>query len=105
VADGRRVFSLTEAGAGEAAALWERLGDEPWGATGGEQDPRFALWQAVSQFIAAAKQVGVAGTSDDVQSALQILCETRKREHDLFAAAERRGWVSCSFRATPGVRA
>ncbi len=87
-AEGKRVFSLTEAGAGEAAGAKERLGDSPWGAEGGEQDPRFALRQAVFQLGAAVKQVGMAGSSDDVQKALEILRESRKRIYALLADAE-----------------
>ncbi len=56
-ADGRRVFSLTEAGVEAAAALKERLGDSPFGTEGGEQDPRFALRQAVFQ-LGARRQAG-----------------------------------------------
>ncbi len=87
-ADGRRVVSLTETGAKEAATLKERLGDSPWGAEGGEQDPRFALRQAVFQLGAAVKQVGMAGSAADVQKALEILREARKRMYALLADAE-----------------
>ncbi|MBE0528878.1 MAG: PadR family transcriptional regulator [Thermoleophilia bacterium] len=87
-AEGRRVFSLTEAGVEEARVLKERLGDSPWGAEGGEQDPRFALRQAVFQLGAAVKQVGTAGSADDVQKALAILREARKSMYALLADAE-----------------
>jgi DNA-binding PadR family transcriptional regulator len=87
-ADGRRVFSLTETGAQEAAALKERLGDSPWGAEGDAPDPRFALRQSVFQLGAAVKQVGMAGSADDVQKALEILREARKRVYALLADAE-----------------
>ena len=87
-AEGRRVFSLTEAGAAEAAVVKERLGDAPFGAEGGEQDPRFALRQAVFQLGAAVKQVGMAGSAADVQKALEILREARKRIYALLADAE-----------------
>ena len=87
-AEGRRVFSLTEAGTAEAAAVRERLGDAPFGAEGGEQDPRFALRQSVFQLGAAVKQVGMAGSAADVQSALEILREARKRIYALLADAD-----------------
>jgi DNA-binding PadR family transcriptional regulator len=87
-ADGRRVFSLTDAGTKEAATIKERLGDSPWGAEGGEQDPRFALRQAVFQLGAAVKQVGMGGSADDVQKALQILREARKDLYALLADAD-----------------
>jgi len=87
-AEGRRVFSLTETGAQEAATLKERLGDSPWGAEGDAPDPRFALRQSVFQLGAAVKQVGMAGSADDVQKALEILREARKRMYALLADAE-----------------
>jgi DNA-binding PadR family transcriptional regulator len=87
-AEGRRVFSLTEAGTAEAAAVRERLGDAPFGAEGGEQDPRFALRQSVFQLGAAVKQVGMAGSAADVQNALEILREARKRVYALLADAD-----------------
>ena len=87
-AEGRRVFALTEDGVREAGALKERLGDSPWGTEGGEEDPRFALRQAVFQLGAAVKQVGTAGSADDVQKALAILRETRKRMYALLADPE-----------------
>jgi DNA-binding PadR family transcriptional regulator len=87
-AEGRRVFSLTESGAAEAAAVKERLGDAPFGAEGGEQDPRFALRQSVFQLGAAVKQVGMAGSAADVQQALEILREARKRIYALLADAQ-----------------
>jgi DNA-binding PadR family transcriptional regulator len=85
--EGRRVFSLTEAGAAEAAAIKERLGDAPWGAEG-EQDPRFALRQAVGALGGAVKQVAVSGSADDAQKALEILREARRRIYALLAEAE-----------------
>ncbi len=87
-AEGRRVFSLTEAGVAEAAVVKERLGDAPFGAEDGGQDPRFALRQAVFQLGAAVKQVGMAGSAADVQKALEILREARKRIYALLAEAE-----------------
>lgn len=87
-AGGRRVFALTEDGAAEAASVKERAGDSPWGTGGGEQDPRFALRQAVFQLGAAAKQVGKAGSPELVQSSLEILREARKRIYALLAEAE-----------------
>ncbi len=86
-AEGKRVFSLTEAGVAEAAAVKERLGDSPFGA-GGEQDPRFSLRQATMQLGAAVKQVAMAGSADDVQKALEILREARKRMYALLADAD-----------------
>jgi DNA-binding PadR family transcriptional regulator len=86
-AEGKRVFSLTDAGAAEAAAVRERLGDSPFG-EGGPQDPRFALRQAIMQLGAAVKQVAFAGSADDVQKALEILRTARKSIYALLADAD-----------------
>ena len=85
--EGRRVFSLTEGGVEAATALREKLGDSPFGAEGGEQDPRYALRQAVFSLGGAVKQVGVSGSADDVQKALEILRDARKRIYALLADA------------------
>ena len=86
-AEGKRVFSLTEAGAAEAAVVKERLGDSPFG-EGGEQNPRAVLFQAVMSLHGAAKQVGMSGSADDVQKALAIVKDARKRIYSLLAEAE-----------------
>ena len=85
--EGRRVFSPTETGRAEAAAIRERLGGAPWEATG-PQDPRMALRQAVHALGGAAKQVALAGTADDAQKALEILREARRSIYALLADAE-----------------
>ena len=85
--EGKRVFSLTDAGATEAAAVKERLGDTPFGAEG-EKDPRFALYQAVMSLHGATRQVGTTGSADDVQKALAIVREARKRIYELLAEAD-----------------
>jgi len=86
--DGRRVFALTDAGVAESAAIRERVGDSPWAAEGGEQDPRFALRQAVFQLGAAVKQVGKTGSPDVVRDSLEILREARRRVYALLAEAD-----------------
>ena len=67
-AEGRRVFSLTEAGTEEAAKLKERVGESP-SARGRRADPRFALRQAVISLGGAVKQVAMTGSADDAEGA------------------------------------
>jgi DNA-binding PadR family transcriptional regulator len=86
-AEGRRVFSLTEAGKEEAGKLREKLGDAPW-AESGETDPRFALRQAAFLLAGAVKQVAMNGSADDAQKALDILRDARKKIYGLLADAE-----------------
>jgi DNA-binding PadR family transcriptional regulator len=83
--DGKRVFSLTEAGRTAATESKERHG-APWEAEEGqEQSPRFKLRRSVFQLGAAVRQVGVAGTAEQVEQSLEILAEARKRIYALLA--------------------
>lgn len=85
--EGRRVFSLTEAGTAEVEKLKERIGDSPWG-EGAETDPRFGLRQAAMSLAGAVKQVAMTGSADDAQKALEILRDARKKVYALLADAE-----------------
>lgn len=87
-ADGKRVYALTEAGKKAAAESRERHGT-PW-EQGEDQDasPRSRLRRSVFQLGAAAKQVGAAGTTSQVEQTLEILAEARKRIYTLLAEGE-----------------
>ncbi len=86
--EGRRVFSLTEAGMKEAEESKERLGT-PWETDEeGTEVPRFKLRKAVFQIGAAVKQVGTAGTPEQVDKTIEILAEARKRIYALLAEAD-----------------
>ena len=72
--DGRRVFSLTEAGreqatsrAGESGAPWEMEGT----------DARLELRDLIFQLGAATMQVAQVGSPEQVAQAKQLLAETR----------------------------
>ena len=85
--EGKRVFSLTDEGRAEAAKVTEQ--GEPWAASpGGPEGAGFRLWQSAMQLGAAVKQVGMAGTPEQVEAALEILAEARKRVYALLAEAE-----------------
>jgi DNA-binding PadR family transcriptional regulator len=86
--EGRRVFALTEAGKAEAEASRERHG-APWESSEhGDQGPRFKLRKAVFQIGAAVKQIGTTGSSEQVDTTLEILAETRKRIYSLLAEGD-----------------
>jgi DNA-binding PadR family transcriptional regulator len=86
--DGKRVFSLTEAGTAAAAESQERHGT-PWEQEEGqEQSPRFRLRRSVFQLGAAVRQVGVAGTTEQVEQTLAIVAEARKRIYALLAEGD-----------------
>jgi DNA-binding PadR family transcriptional regulator len=86
--EGRRVFSLTEAGRAQAEQSRERHG-APWESWGrGEQGPRYKLRWAVYQVGAAAKQVGAAGSAEQVEKTLEILADARRRVYALLAEGD-----------------
>jgi len=86
--DGKRVFSLTEAGVKAAAESKERHGT-PWEHEEGEEtSPRFRLRRSVFQLGAAVRQVGTTGSAAQVEQTLEILAEARKRIYTLLADGE-----------------
>ncbi|MFA4965646.1 MAG: PadR family transcriptional regulator [Thermoleophilia bacterium] len=86
--EGRRVFALTEAGKAEADQSRERHG-APWESWGhGEQGSRYQLRWAAYQVGGAAKQVGAAGSAEQVEKALAILADARRRIYALLAEGD-----------------
>ncbi len=86
--DGRRTFSLTDAGRAEVErasagrrAPWEEMADEADDAAGG-------LKSLVGQLIAATIQVATAGTHDQVAQAEKVLTDARRAMYRLLAEDE-----------------
>jgi DNA-binding PadR family transcriptional regulator len=86
--DGRRTFSLTDAGRAEVErasagrrAPWEDMADEADDAAGG-------LKSLVGQLIAATIQVATAGTHDQVAQAEKVLTDARRAMYRLLAEDE-----------------
>ncbi len=84
-AEGRRVFTLTEAGQtyvnerrAEIAAVWES-------ATGGGDDAVRELWQGFGQVAAAMQQVSHAGTPAQIAAAGRLIAETRRQLYRILA--------------------
>jgi DNA-binding PadR family transcriptional regulator len=89
--DGRRVFSLTEAGRG-AVASREGAEAAPWdGSRGAGMDPVFELRDLGMQVGAAAMQVAHVGSPGSVESAREILTDARRRLYRLLAEEEPSG--------------
>jgi DNA-binding PadR family transcriptional regulator len=80
--DGRRVFSLTDAGREEAAARSER---KPWDDGESEGSPHHQLRTAAFQLGRAAMQVGQAGADESMRQAAEILTDARRRLYSLLA--------------------
>jgi DNA-binding PadR family transcriptional regulator len=87
--EGKRIFSLTETGTAEVTANEERMGGAPWAAPGhGAGGAHMKLRSSVGHLIAAVRQVGIAGSAEQVDKALEILTEARKRIYALLAEGE-----------------
>lgn len=81
--DGKNVFSLTEDG---ATAVASNEDPPPWERFGGAGGVAFGnLRRSVHQLSAAARQVAMAGTPAQVESANQILTDARKAMYRLLA--------------------
>jgi DNA-binding PadR family transcriptional regulator len=78
--DGKRVYQLTETGLAEAAKRVEEAGGPPWANQEGG-----GLRRAVMQIHAAARQIGAAGTPEQIEQAIAILADARKGLYRLLA--------------------
>lgn len=80
--DGRRVFSLTDDG---NKAVEERGAEKaPW-ETGEESSPLGSLRTVAFQVGAATRQVGHAGSEEQVSRAVEVLTDTRRRLYAILA--------------------
>lgn len=84
--DGRRVFSLTEAGATQAPQPGDRM---PWQAMADDADEGIArLRTAATQVAAALMQVASAGSDEQVARAEQLVTALRRDLYRLLAEDE-----------------
>ena len=83
-ADGRKTYSLTEAGRAEAEASADR--PAPW-QTSSPRDfgPGGALPKAGIELAQAAAQIGRSGTPEQVKQAVEVLDEARRRLYSILA--------------------
>jgi DNA-binding PadR family transcriptional regulator len=80
--DGRRVFELTDAGREQAAALPSQT---PWESAGDGDDDLAALRDLAFQLLGATRQVALAGSAKQIESAQAILREARRGIYQLLA--------------------
>jgi DNA-binding PadR family transcriptional regulator len=80
--DGKRVFSLTEQGSEAAEGIAERR--QPWD-RGDEDSPYRRLRAEAMRTRAALLQIGRAGDEEQVEKAVELLTETRRRLYGLLA--------------------
>ena len=86
--EGKRVYSLTEAGMAEADKLRDLEGNLPWMTAEGATGTRMKLRQAVGGLAAASRQVGMSGSDEMVEQTLAILADARKRIYALLAEGD-----------------
>ncbi len=79
--DGKRVFSLTEAGREEVP---ERTEGRPW-EEGEEDSPRFEVRRELLRTMDAAKQIARADDEGQMTKAAEILRDTRRRLYGILA--------------------
>src|SRR5215212_659743 len=83
--EGRRRFTLTDAGRAEA----ERQGQAPWEqVTAGVAPAAWNLRDAIAQTAQAAWSVGAAGTEAQQARALEILNDSRRRLYAILAEGD-----------------
>jgi DNA-binding PadR family transcriptional regulator len=78
--EGKRVYELTDSGTAEAAERIEDAGGPPWTARGNG-----GLRGAVMQLNEAARQVGGAGSAEQVERAVQIVTDARKQLYRILS--------------------
>jgi DNA-binding PadR family transcriptional regulator len=82
--DGKRVFSLTQAGIAAAA---ERAASGAPEFGGGADDTHHNLRSSVAQLMAAAKMVSVNGSPELMEKADAIVTDARRKLYQLLAEA------------------
>ncbi len=84
--DGKKVVELTEAGR-EAASEVTAGATMPWDdAAADVGDAHFTFHSQVRQVVAAAVQVGKAGTARQVAEAGKVLADTKRRLYQILAS-------------------
>ena len=84
-AEGRRRFTLTDAGRAEA----ERQGQTPWEqVTAGVAPAAWSLRDAIGQIVQASWSVAHAGTEAQQAKALEILNDSRRRLYAILAEGD-----------------
>ena len=83
--DGRKQFTLTDAGRAHVEEHRERLG-EPWADVGREVgEGRMELMRLLWQLGSAVEQVGSAGTDAQVEQAREVLRDARRTLYRMLA--------------------
>lgn len=83
--DGKRVFTVTDAGREEARRRIEEAGAEPWAAVGGDGGVHPGLlFRSLGTLGMAAKQVVAAGTAAQLAAAVAVVDNARRELYRLL---------------------
>jgi DNA-binding PadR family transcriptional regulator len=82
--DGKRVYSITDAGTAELEERSQRAGDAPWD-FGPAAEGLGALRDAGFQLVGAAMQVARTGSKEQREQTAEILAEARRKIYALLA--------------------
>lgn len=86
--DGRKEFSLTDAGSAWVEENRERIGS-PWDAEGrGAPRELGSLMKSTKALMIAARQVGQTGTQSQLEQARSIVDEARRKLYGILAQSE-----------------
>jgi DNA-binding PadR family transcriptional regulator len=83
--DGKRVYEITDAGRAEAARRIEEAGGAPWSQTAGDGPNPWPLRESIGMLALAVKQVALAGNKDQIEKAVEIVTDARKKLYQLLS--------------------
>jgi DNA-binding PadR family transcriptional regulator len=83
--DGKRVYEVTDAGRAEAARRIEEAGGEPWAVKAADGPNPWQLRQSIGLLHLAVKQVVLAGNEEQVEKAVAIVTDARKKLYQLLS--------------------
>ena len=85
--DGKRVYSITDAGREESARRTQRPDGSPWAFRGEDAGEHSLLREAFGQMAMAFKQIAATGKVEQVTAATEVLNEARRKLYQLLAEA------------------
>jgi len=83
--DAKRVFEITDAGRTEAARRIEEAGGAPWAQPAGDGPNPWVLRESIGLLHLAVKQVALAGSREQVEKAVEIVTDARKKLYQLLS--------------------
>jgi DNA-binding PadR family transcriptional regulator len=83
--DGKRVYEITDAGRTEAARRIEEAGGAPWAQAAGDGPNPGALRGSIGMLALAIKQIAMAGNPEQIEKAVAIVTDARKKLYQLLS--------------------